>query len=135
MSVPFLIVRLFKNNYQKKEVIEMKKINEMNKFFKDTKLKIASLSAGTAIGTVVAPVGVAYADTAGEMMTNIAGILSSGLIVAGAAMIVWGGVNVGMAIKDGASGNQLQQGIMWIVGGVVVAAAGAYFKSIDWNIG
>lgn len=77
----------------------------------------------------------AFADSgqAGSMMTSIAGILSNGLVAAGAALVVWGGVNVGLAIKDGSSGNQLHQGILCLIGGVVVGACGIYFKSINWN--
>lgn len=97
--------------------------------------KISTVFAGIVGGSFLIP-SVAYADTgqAGAIVGNIASLLSQGIILAGSVMIVWGAVNVGMAVKDGSNGNQLQQGIMWIVGGVIVAAAGGYFLSISWSL-
>ena len=106
----------------------------MKKFKLSEKLKgkIAALSAGTM--TVAMSPAVAFAADASSTFNEIKGKLSAGIVGAGVVMIVWGAVNVGLAIKDGSSGNQLQQGLLWIVGGAIVGAAGAIFANIDLGL-
>ena len=64
-----------------------------------------------------------------EIMTKIQGAV--GFI--GAMMFVWGLVNLGLNIKDGAQGGggRIAGAIAMMAGGAVVIAAAVYFGSLD----
>lgn len=60
-------------------------------------------------------------------------LLSKGIQFLGAAMIVWGAVNLGLTLKDGmqGGGGQLSGAIAMIAGGAIITAAGVYFGALD----
>jgi hypothetical protein len=74
-------------------------------------------------------------DVSGTL-TNVLNMLANGVILLGGIMVVMGLVNLGLSLKDGAQGggSQLSGAIAMIVGGIVVAGAGAYFRTFDTNL-
>ena len=67
------------------------------------------------------------------MLATIMQLLANGIQFLGAAMIVWGAVNLGLTLKDGmqGGGGQLSGAIAMIAGGAIIVAAGVYFLSLD----
>lgn len=81
---------------------------------------------------LTAPVPAWAVDGVG-MLKNIIGLFKNGIEFAGGAMIVWGGVQVGTNLSNGANGNSasIAQGIFFIIGGAVVFAAGIFLSQLD----
>jgi hypothetical protein len=63
-------------------------------------------------------------------------LLTGGVTFLGGVLVVFGVVNLGMALKDGAQGGggQIAGAIASIVGGAVIMAAAYYFGTLptDW---
>lgn len=81
-------------------------------------------------GALMTP-GVAHADQAREMLSNIMRLASAAVTLVGGALVVWGGVKFGLAIKDHQGGNAMAESLATIGGGAIIVAAGAYFGSLD----
>ena len=66
-------------------------------------------------------------------LSSIVDKISGGVMFLGGAVLVFGLVNLGLALKDGAQGGggQLGGAIVMIVGGGVVMGAAAFFGSLD----
>lgn len=66
-------------------------------------------------------------------LSSIVDKISGGVMFLGGAVLVFGLVNLGLALKDGAQGGggQLGGAIAMIVGGGVVMGAAAFFGSLD----
>lgn len=66
-------------------------------------------------------------------LSSIIDKISGGVMFLGGAVLVFGLVNLGLALKDGAQGGggQLGGAIAMIVGGGVVMGAAAFFGSLD----
>lgn len=81
---------------------------------------------------LTAPVPAFAVDGVG-MLNNVIKLLKGGIGFAGGAMIVWGAVQVGTNLSNGANGNSasISQGIFFIIGGVVVAAASIFLSQLD----
>lgn len=92
-------------------------------------------AGGTAAGMGLAAMTptVALAVDAKETLDNFLPKLSGGVIFLGGVLIVFGVVNLGLNLKDGAQGGggQLAGAITSIVGGALVVAAGVYFGTLD----
>jgi hypothetical protein len=67
------------------------------------------------------------------MLSNVMSKLSAGIGFLGGVLIVLGLVNLGMSLKDGATGGggQLAGAIAMIVGGGVIVGAAAYFGTLS----
>lgn len=66
-----------------------------------------------------------------EMLTSIIGLVNGAVGFLGAFLIVWGAVNLGLAIREQSGGPQIASAIATIAGGAVIVAASFYFSSID----
>ncbi len=80
---------------------------------------------------------VALADNqAPAILESIKGMLSGGLAFVGGAMVVFGGVTIGINVHGSAQGNggAIASGVAVLVGGAIVAAAATYFGqlSVSW---
>lgn len=64
------------------------------------------------------------------MLNTILGLLSSAAILGGSLWLLWGVVVLAGGLKD-QNGPQQQSGIWQIVGGGLILAAAALFKTID----
>lgn len=65
------------------------------------------------------------------MLTNILGLAVNAVKLLGGALIVWGGVRFGLAIKEQQGGNAMAEALATVGGGAIVMAAGVYFGSLD----
>lgn len=76
---------------------------------------------------------VALADNAAGILENIKTMLQGGLAFVGGAMVVFGGVTIGINVHGSAQGNggAIASGVAVLVGGAIVAAAAMYFGSLD----
>lgn len=77
----------------------------------------------------------ALADNAGSILDSIKNLMKGGLGFVGAAMVVFGGVTIGINVHNGSSGNgaAIASGVATLVGGVIVSAAAFYFGTLDTN--
>lgn len=64
------------------------------------------------------------------MLNTILGLLSSAALLGGSLWLLWGAVVLAGGLKD-QNGPQQQSGIWQIVGGGLIIAAAALFKTID----
>jgi hypothetical protein len=71
----------------------------------------------------------------GVDIDQVVGILSGGVITIGGILFIWGLIQLGLAVRDGATGGggQIAGAISMMVGGAIVAAAGLLFGSLDWS--
>ncbi len=71
--------------------------------------------------------------TGEQTLPKILNLLSGGVTFLGAAVSIFGLIQLGLAIKDGSTGGggQLAGAIAMIAGGAIVAAAGVWFGSLD----
>lgn len=76
--------------------------------------------------------GIAYADN--NMLNDILSMAANGVKLVGGALIVWGGVKFGLAIKDHQGGNAMAEALATCGGGAIIIAAGAFFTSLDTTI-
>ncbi len=67
------------------------------------------------------------------MLAEVMSKLSSGIGFLGGVLVVFGLINLGMALKDGAQGGggQIAGAISMIVGGGVIVGAAVYFGTMD----
>lgn len=91
--------------------------------------------------TLAAALGIAHPATAyadidvSGTLTQVLNMLSNGIVLLGGILVVMGLVNLGMSLKDGMrGGSELSGALAMIVGGIVVSAAGAYFRTLPTNI-
>lgn len=89
----------------------------------------------TLIVTYLAP-ALGYADDAKTILEKIRDLLKGGLGFLGGAMVVFGGIIIGINVHGTAQGNggQISQGVAVLIGGVIISAAAIFFGnlSIDW---
>lgn len=73
------------------------------------------------------------ATTGSAVLSKVVSLLQGGIAFLGAAMIVWGAVTIGINVHNGASGNgsAIASGVGIVVGGAIIAAAAAYFATLD----
>ncbi|WP_251179417.1 hypothetical protein [Adlercreutzia agrestimuris] len=66
-------------------------------------------------------------------LSSIVDKISGGIGFLGGALLVFGLINLGMSLKDGAQGGggQLAGSIAMIVGGGVIIGASAFFGTLD----
>lgn len=76
---------------------------------------------------------VAMAESASNILDQIKSLLQGGLAFVGGAMVVFGGVTIGINVHGSAQGNggAIASGVAVLVGGAIVAAAAMYFGSLD----
>lgn len=67
------------------------------------------------------------------MLNSIVNLMSSAAILGGGLWLIWGAVVLAGGLKDH-NGPQQQSGIWQIVGGGVIIAAAALFKTLDINL-
>ena len=65
------------------------------------------------------------------MLANILNLAVNAVKLFGGALIVWGGVRFGLAIKEQQGGNAMAEALATAGGGAIVIAAGTYFGSLD----
>lgn len=67
------------------------------------------------------------------MLDTVITLLTQAVTFIGGAVAVWGLIQLGLAVKDGATGGggQLAGAIAMIAGGAIVAAAGILFGQLD----
>ena len=94
----------------------------------------AATALASALGLSCPQVAYAAVDVAGTL-SSVLTMLSNGITLLGGILVVMGLVSLGMSLKDGMrGGSELSAALAMIVGGIVVSAAGAYFRSLDTNI-
>jgi|GEM_PF-887823 hypothetical protein len=100
------------------------------KLFKNYKEKIVALGLYSTVG-LAAP---AYAAPASptDVLSQVLPLIQQGVTFLGGALIVWGAVKLGLAIKDQQGGNALSDSIATIAGGAIVIAAGVFFGQLQW---
>ena len=64
------------------------------------------------------------------MLANILTLIKDAVMLLGGALVVWGGVQLGLSLKE-RDGGQMASAFGWIVGGAVVIAAAAYFGQLS----
>ena len=65
------------------------------------------------------------------MLTDILALTVNAVKLLGGALIVWGGIRFGLAIKEQQGGNAMAEALATVGGGAIVVAAGAYFGNLD----
>ena len=94
----------------------------------------AAAALATALGLAQPATAFASIDVS-STLTSVLTMLSNGIVLLGGILVVMGLVNLGMSLRDtGRSGAELSGALGMIVGGIVVSAAGAYFRTLDTNI-
>lgn len=64
------------------------------------------------------------------MLDQILSLGSQAVILFGSALVVWGAVRFGLAIKDQQGGGAMAEALATIGGGAIIIAAGAFFTSL-----
>lgn len=77
--------------------------------------------------------GVAYAASANDMLGTIMNLAVSAVSLFGGALVVWGGVKFGLAIKDQQGGNAIAESLATLAGGAIIIAAGQYFGTLRFD--
>lgn len=70
------------------------------------------------------------AKDANTMLKTFLGYISTAVIIGGVVLIVWGGVRLGLAIKEHQGGSQMSEAVFTLGGGVVITVAGGFFATI-----
>lgn len=83
--------------------------------------------------TALTAPGIAYADN-GSVLNKVLSLATSAVSLVGGALIVWGGVKFGLAIKDHQGGNAMAEALATCGGGAVIVAAAAFFGTLDTDI-
>jgi hypothetical protein len=65
------------------------------------------------------------------MLATIMNLVSRGGGFLGAAIIVIGGITLGLGIREGGGGAKIASGIGAIVGGALIVAVSVYFGTLD----
>lgn len=73
--------------------------------------------------------GVVLAEGGTEMLTNVLDLFVQFATIGGGALLVWGAIALGTALKD-QNGPAIQSGMWQIVGGGLIIAAAQLFKAI-----
>ncbi len=90
--------------------------------------------ATLAFGMLATP-GIAYADvSANDLLGRILSLATAAVSLLGGALIVWGGVKFGLAVKDHQGGNAMAESIATIGGGAIIVAAGVYFGNLAGSV-
>lgn len=85
-------------------------------------------------GALMTP-GIAFADvSADDMLGRILSLASTAVSLLGGALIVWGGVKFGLAIKDHQGGNSMAESLATVGGGAIIVAAGVYFSNLASSV-
>lgn len=66
----------------------------------------------------------------GDILDDVTSIISTGVSLGGAGLALFGLINVGIAVKD-SNGPGIQQGVIAIVGGLIVVAGGLLFGNLE----
>ena len=87
----------------------------------------------TATTMALAAPAPAWAIDGVAMLKNIVDLLKGGLGFGGGALVVWGAVQVGTNLSNGANGNSasIAQGVYCIIGGLVIMGAAIFFSQLD----
>jgi hypothetical protein len=88
----------------------------------------ATMAAATA-GALTMPT-TAFAD-ASSMLSDVLSLASKAVILVGGALVVWGGVKFGLAIKDHQGGNAMAEALATMGGGAIIVVAGGYFTTLS----
>jgi len=67
-----------------------------------------------------------------EVLRAVMPLIQKGVTFLGGALVIWGAIKLGLAIKDQQGGNALSEAIATIAGGAVVIAAGVFFGQLQW---
>ena len=94
------------------------------------RIQIAALVAYASVALAMP----AYAAPASpsEVLGQVMPLIQQGVTFLGGALVIWGAVKLGLAIKDQQGGNALSEAIATIAGGAVVIAAGIFFGQLQW---
>lgn len=64
-----------------------------------------------------------------DKLNQVLGLFTTFAVIGGGLWLVWGAIVLGGALRD-QNGPQIQTGVWQIVGGGLIIAAAAFFKSI-----
>lgn len=91
-------------------------------------------AATAAAAPMLAPATAMAAKAATTEANNILGplmkLVQQGLLAVGAFMIVWGGVKIGIGLREQQGAAEMHSAMFTIAGGAVVIAAGAFMSAI-----
>ncbi len=90
-------------------------------------------AAAAATAFVACNGGVAYGASANDMLGTIMNLAVSAVSLFGGALVVWGGVKFGLAIKDQQGGNAIAESLATLAGGAIIIAAGNYFGTLRFD--
>ena len=96
------------------------------------KRKFALFAAIATYMTLGIPSYAFAATDPNEILPQVMSMITRGVQLLGGALIVWGAVKLGLAIKDQQGGNALSEAIATIAGGAVVVVAGTYFGTLTF---
>lgn len=68
-------------------------------------------------------------ETHMDKLNQVLGLFTTFAVIGGGLWLVWGAIVLGGALRD-QNGPQIQTGVWQIVGGGLIIAAAAFFKSI-----
>ena len=68
--------------------------------------------------------------SANSILTSVMGLAVQVCALIGAALMVYGGVKFGLAVKDQQGGSAMSEALATIGGGAIVVAAGALFAQV-----
>lgn len=101
-----------------------------NKFLEKLKKVIVSTYAVAMLALGFAPtVYAADALKSNAILQTVVSLLSTGVGIAGGALMVWGGVTIGISVSQH-QGQDLSPGIMKLIGGAIIVACAALFANI-----
>ena len=92
--------------------------------------KAAALAAWASV-VLATPAWAAPASPT-DVLQQVMPLIQQGVTFLGGALVIWGAVKLGLAIKDQQGGNALSEAIATIAGGAVVIAAGVFFGNLQW---
>ena len=70
-------------------------------------------------------------DSGSAILKNIISTAKGCVIFLGGFLIVWGAVQLGLAIREQQGGGQIASSLATIAGGAIVCAAAFFFSSLD----
>ncbi len=104
-------------------------IEKVCRFKEQRKADYYAAMATMTYGLLCTP-NIAFAADANDMLDKILGLASTAVSLLGGALIVWGGVKFGLAVKDHQGGNAMAESVATIGGGAIILAAATYFSSV-----
>lgn len=94
------------------------------------KQRAAALTSGTVLTFSTTGLYAAQNDFLARGMK----IISSGLVAFGAVWTIWGIVGLASGLNDH-NGQDIKQGVLRAIGGVLISVAALWLTSIDFNFG